>query len=903
MTENFWHNLTYGEAIKILDSNAEQGLLDKEAFLRQKKFGKNQLPEEKPLSLLKIFFSQLKNPLIYILIAAGFITLFFREWTDSIVIFGAVILNVLVGFFQEKKANQALRALKKIIKTEAQVIREGRERNIDSEDLVPGDIIVFTSGNKIPADARLFEAHHLRINEAPLTGESLSVQKIKDILPKETPLADRDNMVYMGCTIENGLGKAIVTAIGKDAQIGKIAALVRETEETKTPLQEKITHFSKMAGVAIAIIAFLIFTEGVIKGRDFLEMFMTSIALAVAAIPEGLPVALTVILALGMQRIFKKNGLVRKLAAAEVLGSTSVIAVDKTLTLTEGRMAVFETITQGMKIKFDEFKIKHRKDHELLLKIAVLTSEAFIENPDDSYPLWLIRGRPTDKALILAGAEVGLKKPVLDKVYAKIDEIPFNSENKFIAVLVQARPALDGISRHTKISHIRDPIIGGAHQAILASGAPEKIIARSSLKDKDISELNKELEDMTGRGLRVVAVAYKGIADHKTEINGERSRTMAEEINGLTFVGFIGLKDPLRPEAKEAILLCKKAGMRPIIVTGDHLLTAKAVAKDLGLKTGGENIVQGSELDKMSDEEFSKKIKNIEVYARVEPHHKLRIIDVWQKQGEVVAMTGDGINDAPALKKSDIGVALGSGTDVAKEVSDLVLLTDNFNIILSAVEEGRIIIDNIRKIITYLLSDSFTETILIGASIILGLPLPVSAIQILWVNLIEDGFPNLALAFEPKEKDVLLRKPEGRNIKLLTREMKVIIFIIGILTDFILFLIFWRLLGGNYDIQYVRTIIFAALGIDSLFYVFSCKSLRQNIWKINPFSNIFLVISTAFGFLMLLSAVYFAPFQTLLKTVPLGFKEWLIVAMLGIVNVLLIELVKYIFIVRKKRLA
>lgn len=892
-----WHNIAWEEAVKKTDSNAELGLSDKEAFLRQKKFGKNQLPGEKPLSKAIIFLSQLKNPLIYILIIAGLITLFFREWADAIVIFGAVAINTLFGFFQENKAGQALRELKKIVKIEAQVIRDGREENVDSDDLVPGDIIVFTAGNKIPADSRLIEAHHLMINEAPLTGESTSAQKNNGILPQGISLADRENMIYMGCTIENGKGKAVVVSIGKDTEIGKISLLVKETKEEKTPLQQKIAHFSKIIGVAIASIASFIFLEGILKGRDFLEMFMTSIAVAVAATPEGLPVALTVILALGMQRILKRKGLVRKLAAAEVLGSTSLIAVDKTLTLTEGKMVVSETVTPGVRIKFKEFKTKHHKDHELLLQIAVLTSEAFIENPDDPYPLWLIVGRPTDRALILAGAEVGQKKPVLESAYIKIDEIPFSSDNKFIAVLVQARPVINGSLRHAKVSLVKDPIIEGAHhQAILVAGAPEKIIARSLLKDKDISELNKELKELTGRGLRVVAAAYKKIANHKTEIEN-----LGREINGLTFVGFIGLEDPLRPEAKEAILLCKKAGIKPIIVTGDHLLTAKAIAQKLDLKIGNKNIIEGVELDKISDEEFQKKIKDIDVYARVEPGHKLRIVEAWQRQGQVVAMTGDGINDTPALKKADIGIALGSGTDVAKEVSDLVLLTDNFNVIIAAVEEGRVIIDNIRKVITYLLSDSFTETILIGASIIFGLPLPVSAVQILWVNLIEDGFPNMALAFEPKEKGVLERRPEGKDVKLLNSEMKVIIFIIGLFTDFILLGIFLWLSQQNYDIQHIRTIIFAALGIDSLFYVFSCKSLRKNIWRVNPFSNRFLLISVVFGFSALAAGIYIPALQALLKTVPLRPEEWLIILCLGAINILLIELVKYIFIVKRKR--
>ena len=504
-------------------------------------------------------------------------------------------------------------------------------------------------------------------------------------------------MVYMGCVVEDGKGKVIVTETGINTEMGKVAMMVKEAREEKTPLQKKLAHFSKIVGALIALICIFIFLGGILRERAFLEMFTTSVAVAVAAIPEGLPVAMTVILALGMERILKRKGLVRKLVAAETLGSTSIVATDKTLTLTEGKMEVSETITFKSEIAVNEkkwqeiFKKKADPDQILLITIATLCNEAFIENPQDLYPVWIIRGRLTDRALVLAGAKVGLKKPELEKKYPRIDEIPFNPINKFIANL-------------HKIEN---------RNVLYVSGAPEKILAISSrvqIEGKQ-KKLDKKLEDLC---------------------------------RDLVFVGFIGLRDPLRKETKEAIKICKKAGMRPILVTGDHLLTAKAVAKELGLKTKKENIIEGKELDELSDEEFQKIVKDIEIYARAEPRHKMRIIKAWQEKGEVVAMTGDGINDAPALKQADIGVALGSGTDVAKEVSDLVFLTDNFNIIVAAVEEGRAIVDNIRKVITYLLSDSFTETILVGVSIIFGWPLPIAAVQILWVNLIEDGLPSLA---------------------------------------------------------------------------------------------------------------------------------------------------------------
>ncbi|GAH91948.1 unnamed protein product, partial [marine sediment metagenome] len=459
-----------------------------------------------------------------------------------------------------------------------------------------------------------------------------------------------------------------------------------------------------------------------------------------------------------------------------------------------------------------------------------------------------------------------------------IDEIPFNPQNKFIATLHQRKKG----------------------DILFLSGAPEKILSLSSkikkqkgkkiITEKTLLKLNQDLENLTGKGQRVIAVAYK---------ETKEKEILENNINDLTFVGFIGLKDPLRESVKKAIRICRKAGMRPIIVTGDHLLTAQAVAKELGMRTKKENVIQGKDLDKLSDAQLQKKLNKINIFARVEPRHKLRIIGAWQDRKEVVAMTGDGINDAPALKKADIGVALGSGTSVAKEVSDLVLLNDNFSIIVAAVEEGRAILDNIRKVITYLLSDSFTEIILIGVSLLFGFPLPIIAVQILWVNLIEDGPLGLCLAFEPKEKDLMSQKPHNHDIPLLTREMKVLIFIIGLITDLMLLgLFFWLLKYSGYEVPHIQSIIFAGLTIDSIFYIFSCKSLRKNLWRINLFSNKFLIAAWIFGAVMLLGALYLPPLQILLKTVPLNLFDWQLILGLGLINIALIEATKYYFIVR-----
>lgn len=873
MANLFWHNLEVEEIEKTLGTDIKKGLNEKDVESYRREFGENKLPEKKPLSNIEILVDQLKSPLIYILLIASAISFVLDELTDAVVILGAVFINVIVGYIQESKASETLREIRKAVKYEAEVLREGNLKSINSVALVPGDIVILKPGDKVPADGRIVENYNLKINEMALTGEWLPTKKKTKTLPKDTPLADRDNMVYMGTIVEDGKGKAVVTNTGINTEIGKISSLIKETKEEKTPYQKKLARFSSMVGAVIAVVCFVIFLEGIATGRDFLEMFITAVAVAVAAIPEGLPVAMTVILALGMRRILERGGLVRKLASAETLGSTSVICTDKTGTLTEGKMQA------GKIISASEIFNKRKKGDLLPLKIAFLTSEAFIENPDAPQEEWLIRGRPTDRAITKCGLEKGMR-PLLTST-EKIAEIPFNTINKFISILAKEKK----------------------NYFIYICGAPEKVIKRSILTKKEIKKVKGVLERLTSRGLRVVASALKKVSlKNGGYLSQEDIEKMTED---MSFAGFVTLKDPVREEAKEAVRVCQQAGMKPIIATGDHKLTAKAVAKELGFKIQKENILEGKELEKLSDKQFEKMLEEIQIYARVEPKHKTRIIQAWQERGEVVAMTGDGINDAPALKKADIGVAVGSGTEVAKETADLILMNDSFSIIVEAVREGRAILDNIRKVITYLLSDSFTEVILIGGSMVicwfLKIPwiLPIQAVQILWVNLIEDGLPDLALAFEPKEKDLMKRKPAGHKVPLLTQEMKAIIFIIGLFTDLLLLGLFFWLLSKDKDVAHVQTMIFACLSIDSLFYVFSCKSLKRNIWHINVFSNKLLVVALIVGVLTLLLAVYSPFLQKFLNTTPLSLRDWLIIITLGIMEIISIEITKWYFITRK----
>ncbi|MFH0805897.1 MAG: HAD-IC family P-type ATPase [Patescibacteria group bacterium] len=880
--EKAWHNFSINKIFRELDSGAK-GLSESEAEKRLKKYGYNKIPEKKSFSKIKIFIEQLKSPLVYILLIAGIVTFFLEEYSDSIIIFIAVFLNTIIGYIQEKKASDALNQLKKILQLSAIVFRNGQEKKVLQKEIIPGDIIFLRAGDKIPADSRIVESHNLKINESSLTGEWLASSKNEKVLRKEVPLADRQNMAYMGTIVESGWGKAVIIQTGLKTEIGKIVETVKQTKEEKTPYQKKLARFSKVIGGIVIVISTIIFIKGMLAGEKFVEIFTLSVAISVAAIPEGLPVAMTAVLALGMQRILKRKGLVRRMASAETLGSTSIILTDKTGTLTEAKMEVAGIFTETSEILKEDISKKNidkngTTSNVKALKIGMFCNESFIESSK------IIHGRPTEKALFSTGIKVGFSRKELEEEHPVIDQLLFDSNCKYAI-------SLNKLNLEKNILYM--------------VGSPEKILSMSSFLDidgqkrkmllADIKRLKIKYEKLTRNGFRVVSVAYRETDDQKIDNKRE------EKIKEMVYVGFFALHDPIRKKTKEIMETCRKAGMKPIIVTGDHMLTAKAVAEKLGFKTNKENLMEGSYLSKLSDLEFEKVFKNIQVYSRVEPIQKLRIVKAWQKAGNVVAMTGDGINDTPAIKQADIGVALGSGTDIAKEVSDLILLTDNFSVIKSAIEEGRAIIDNIRKIITYLLSDSFSEVILISMSLLFGWPLPILAAQILWVNLIEDGPLSICLAFEKKEKDIIKRKPLDYDCSLLNKEMKVLILIIGIITDVLLLGLFFFLLKySRYEITHIRSIIFAGLTIDSLFYVFSCKSLRQNLWNINIFSNKFLIYAWISGVVMLLSALYVPFLQGLLKTSGLSLFDWGLVFGLGLLNIILIEFTKWLFIRKEK---
>ncbi|MFA5020636.1 MAG: HAD-IC family P-type ATPase [Patescibacteria group bacterium] len=882
-TKVSWHNLNLPAVFRILRTDAK-GLTAKQAEDRLRSHGDNSLPAGEKISSFAILLNQLKSPLVYVLIFAFGVSVVLREWPDAAVIIFVVFINTIFGWWQESKADDALGKLKKLVVYSARALRDGHQIAVDTKDLVPGDIIFVKSGNNVPADCRLVSAENLQVQEAMLTGESNPATKQLKELEPGTPLAERTNILYMGTAVARGTGVAVVVATGEQTEMGKIGQLLKSAKTEPTPLQEQLSKFSRFFTGVVVFLCFFVAAVGYFRGYDLPQILLIAGALAVAAIPEGLLVAVTIILAIGMQKILVNHSLVRRLVAAETLGGVSIILTDKTGTLTEGEMRVakFATLDRDFPAgrPIDKELSELEKEHNLMLKICLLCSSAQIENPDEALDELRIIGDPTETALLLAGIEAGFNKAELDSEYAKLKEIPFDSETKFMA---------------TMHSHRRD-----GHNHVFTKGAPEVILSfcsqtysrgvKRDLTAKDKRQIEIKIEAMTSLGLRVLALAYK---------TGVKFKELPQELNGLAFVGLIALKDPLRPETAWSINECRRAGIRPIIITGDHPLTAKAIFEDLGFKEKGR-IITGAELDDLTDSQLDKKLDKLDIYARVEPHHKLRLVRAWQARGEVVAMTGDGINDAPALKAADIGIALGSGSDVAKDTADIILMDNNFKTIVAAVREGRVIFDNIRKVLFYLLSGSFSEVILIGSGIIFGLPLPLLALQVLWINIIDHGLPSFALALERQEDDVMAYPPRPRDEQLLSREIKIMTFVIAIITDIVLLAAFIWLLSSGFDAAYARTFVFAALCLDSLFLAFSIRSLRRTIFSKNIFSNKYLLGAVAVSLVFMVPA-FLPPFNGLIfKTVTFGLGEWLAVVLMALFKLAAIEISKYFLIVRKQ---
>lgn len=873
------HALPLSEVFINIESTPE-GLTSSEATRRISAFGANALPEKKPYSKIRLALSQFNNPLMYLLLVTVAISFFLKHYSDTIFILAVILINTAVSFYQENKANESLLALKRMVKVRAIVFRDQNEKEIDSEDLTLGDVIILKAGSKVPADCRIIESRNLKANEASLTGEShASKKEPSDTLAENTGVHERTNTLFMGTIIEEGWAKAVVVATGLETQFGKIVSLLRATKGRKTPLQSKIDHLSKRLGAFILLIIFIIILLGYFSGRPFADIFVTALALAVSAIPEGLLPAITVILVLGTRQIFKHKGLVRKLNATETLGSVTVICTDKTGTLTEGNMQVSHILTSTQELLRGGFAdIASNEDvdgvesHLSALKIATLVNEAFVENPDEELEEWVVRGKPTDRALLLAGMHAGLDKRELEKQYPLIDKINFDSRLKY------------AINLH-RINEDSD--------VLYIMGAPEEVLARSVTFDIDgkpeklgsaeFDALLKKFETLTSKGLRVLACAHR---EYPKATPYDKLSNLAE---GMTLVGFIAIKDPLRPDTRESVAVTKNAGIRTVIITGDHKLTTKAVAEEVGLDAEDTNILEGKDLETMSDAELQEKSKYVSIYARVSPHHKLRIVRALQANGEVVAMVGDGVNDAPALKAADIGIAVGSGTDVAKEVADLVLLDDNFKTIVKAIEQGRVVFQNIRKVFVYLVADDFSELSLFLGSMAMGLPLPLLPAQILWINLVEDGLPSISLTTEQETKGIMNEKPRDPKEPIINKPIKkwiAAVFFITSLAAILLFFILWKTTG---DLEQTRTVVFALMCADSLVFAFSVRSFNQTIFRRDIFSNRYLVGGVIISAILLFLAIYTEPLQKLLSTQPIGAAEWGIISAIVLVEIVLIE--------------
>ncbi|HEY4503051.1 MAG TPA: HAD-IC family P-type ATPase, partial [Candidatus Paceibacterota bacterium] len=693
--KNFWH-LTFEETAQLFETDVEKGLSAQEAKDRLLAFGKNTISTSKGAPRLKIFLNQLKSPLILVLIVAGTITLSISHYRDAIFIFIAVVVNSALGFYQENKAERALSELKTYLKQRARIIRDDKEREVDAEELVPGDIIRLAQGDRVPADARVMFINDFQVDEAVLTGESLPVSKSTDKSPESAGISDQNSMIFAGTLVTQGVCAAIVCRTDSSTELGKIASLIATSENEKTPLQKAIINFSIYSSIALGALTFVVFIIGILVGYSGFEMFLTSVAIAVSAIPEGLPISMTVILAVGVERMAKRKGVVRKLVAAEALGSTTVILTDKTGTLTMAKMVMSKIIP---------FEI----DEQKLIARALTNANVLIENPHDDPESWRMNGRIMETALVRSAGLRGMTFADITSKKHVLQSTPFNAIQKFSVSLVNE---------------------SGKHLLVFF-GAPDILLSHSSLDAKEKETLLLQIDSLALSGERVLGVASKEITSTETE-NFSSSKNLPP--SHLSFNGLITFRDPIRPGIKHAISRVGYAGIKTVILTGDHRGTAIAVAKEIGMKVDRQSILDASQLSKLSEEELKARLPELTVISRVTPFDKLRIAKLYQEMGEVVAMTGDGVNDAPSIKQADVGIAMGSGTEVAQSVADLVLLDDNFETIVVAIEEGRQILGNIRKVLVYLLSNVTDGLILIGGSLLTGLPLPLNALQILWVN-------------------------------------------------------------------------------------------------------------------------------------------------------------------------
>lgn len=878
-----WYAQNEQAVAAALQTDLEHGLTWKEAEQRLERYGPNQLVDQANISAFALLLNQFKDFMVLILLIATLISGILGEYTDAITIIAIVILNAILGFIQEYKAEKSLQALKELSAPLAHVIREGELAEIPAAELVPGDIIFFEAGDRIAADTRLFDVKGMYVEESALTGESIPVPKETGILPNEAiNLGDQFNMCFKGTLVTRGAGQGIVVNTGMNTEMGQIAELLQTQESMQTPLQQRLEQLGKILISVAIILTIAVVVTGIWHGQNVYDMFLAGVSLAVAAIPEGLPAIVTIALALGVQRMIRRKAIVRKLPSVETLGCASVICSDKTGTLTQNKMTVTRLwvndelihVTgggydpQGSFFQAEKQLSFHQKPYvKKMLEYGVLCTNAVLQKENEreegffkkKNAYWDIMGDPTEGALVVAGAKAGLWKKELDAAYPRLEEFPFDSSRKMMSVVVSNR---------------------FGERRVITKGAPDVLLEKCShvfwkgkvrLLTLDIKQkILRANERLADEALRNIGIAYKEIK------NGGQIPTEQEAERHLIFLGLFGMMDPPRDEVKQAILECKQAGIKTIMITGDHQKTAEAIALQLGILAKDEHTLNGKQLQMMDDREFANLVEKVSVYARVSPEHKLRIVKALQEKGHVVAMTGDGVNDAPAIKAADIGIAMGiMGTDVAKEASALVLSDDNFSTIKAAIEEGRNIYENIRKFIRYILASNVGEILVMFLAMLAGLPLPLVPIQILWVNLVTDGFPALALGVDRMESKVMKQPPRNRKESIFARGLAWKIVSRGFLIGLATLVAFWLTLEQNPDnLTKAQTIAFATLVMAQLIHVFDCRS-EISIFNRNPFENIWLLIAVFVSALMLIGVIYIESLQPIFKTTALDLKDWL----------------------------
>ncbi len=864
------YSLEQKDVLKEQNVDAQHGLSKQEAEKRLQTCGENRLAQAKKKSMLVRFLAQFKDPMILILLAAAAVSFVVamnghdpNEFFEPALILLIVVANAVLSLSQESRAEKALEALKGLSAPHARVLRDGEEEKVDAVTLVPGDIVLVEAGDFIPADGRLLESASLKCEESALTGESVPSEKDADaIVADDAPLGDRLNMVYSGCSVSYGRARYVVTATGMTTEVGRIASLLNDEQDGATPLQQKLAKLSRLLGFMALGVCVIIFGMGLAFGMPLIEIFMTAVSLAVSAIPEGLPAIVTIVLAIGVQRMVKKNAIIRSLPAVETLGSTAVVCSDKTGTLTQNRM----TLTKAFSLEADKEEDISEENAEAIRKLlahATLCCDGSVQMEEDGSEQLL--GDPTETSIVKATMQNGMPKADLAELYPRVGEVPFDSDRKRMSVICE----FDGKLR------------------VITKGAFDSL--STCCKPFDSDKVAKKVDEMSTNALRVLAVAYKDIDTLPKTLDSEQVET------DLQFLGIVGMIDPPRPEVRDAVAVCRKAGIRPVMITGDHVVTAGAIAKDLGMLTEGEGTLTGAELAKLSEEELDAKVESISVYARVSPEDKIRIVKAWQKCGKVVSMTGDGVNDAPALKAADIGCAMGiTGTDVAKGAADMTLTDDNFTTIVDAVKEGRGIYDNIRKTVGFLLGTNIGEVFTVLLSMVFFRVSPLLSMQLLWINLVTDSLPAIALGREAVDDEVMLAKPRPKDESIFAHQLGGQVLLQGIMfaaLTLTAFAIGYMVSPQGEALDVARTMAFLTLAQSQIFHAFNMRS-RHSIFKIGVFSNKYLNGAAALSLGLTLLVAFVPPLATAFSLTPLPLVLYLLVFALSILPVPVLEISK-----------